>query len=738
MRIRLKIHIKLIVIISSLISIALVLFIAINANKYMERMSENNSELYRAYRISEVMKSFRNNITVLDSKQQGYLVTGDGKFLEAFKIKETETKTYLKSMEKYFSGTAEEETFYRLKDLTYRKLRAAKDLSGMNAGTPAAGNENIQEAGAKTMEQINTTTDEINSSLAGTTQQLLDKSVEYVNVSRKWNLLEIAIAILTALTALVILFRDINIRSNLEKELRKAKEAADNNAAAKAQFLANMSHEIRTPMNAIIGFSDLLEKTALDNTQEEYLAAIRNSGSNLLNIINDILDFSKIGAGKLQIEKIAFDMKGLLTSLHVMFAEKAAAKKINFSVSVDPATPQYVFGDPTRLMQILVNLVNNAVKFTEKGGVSLSCGIRSIEHDVAQFVFRIRDTGIGIPAEKQDGIFGRFSQANTETTRKYGGTGLGLAIVKELVEIQNGTIQLRSTELEGSEFIVTISYPVSYEDALSEAKDPKVSLSLGTERPLRVLLAEDNVLNQKLATAYLEGFGATVDIAENGQAALDKLQQARYDLLLLDIQMPVLDGYSTALRLRQELKLDIPVIAMTAHIMADEKEKCLRYGMTDYISKPFKETDLFNIIKKNMTGVTAGTAVPLKPEVPSAGAENAIVNVKELFGLARGNMNFVKEMIGIFLRQNAKDLAEIRSGIAVPDFEQVRATAHRMRTSAGFMGIGAMLDTLEKIEKEAKSGQDMQVISTQYGLLDRQSEKAVQELNMILSTIDQS
>jgi len=404
-------------------------------------------------------------------------------------------------------------------------------------------------------------------------------------------------------------------------------------------------------------------------------------------------------------------------------------------VLVDPATPQFVFGDPTRLTQILVNLVNNAIKFTEKGKVILSCEVKNIEHDIVQFVFRVKDTGIGIPAEKLQEVFGRFSQANTETTRKYGGTGLGLAIVKELVEIQNGSIRLKSMEQEGSEFMVTISYPVSYEDALSEEKNPEIHLSIASEKPLTVLLAEDNVLNQKLASTYLIGFGLQVDIAENGQLAIEKLKQKNYDLILLDIQMPVLDGYSTATYIRKEMKMEVPIIAMTAHIMADEKEKCISYGMNDYISKPFKELELFRIVKKHLEG-EAPVVQPLqdhKKEEPAA----AIVDTNELFALARGNNNFVKEMIAIFLEQNVKDLRDIGNAITEKDFEKVRAMSHRMRTSVGFMGMGGMLEPLSILEQEAKTSQNMEHITSTFELIKNQSAQGIKELKDILSTIDQ-
>ncbi|MGZ4038740.1 MAG: ATP-binding protein, partial [Bacteroidia bacterium] len=496
---------KLVIMLSSMVSIVLVLFIAFTANRYIERMSVNNSELYSAFRISELMKLFRANILVLEAKQRGYIVTGDPKFLEEYKLRESETKTYLKGMEKYFSGKPEEETFYKLKDLTYKKLKEAKDLSHSNDGLPGAKAD--PSATINIMDEINTTISEINESLGATTKVLLENSVEYVNASRKWSYREIAIGILTALLVVMVLFRDINLRNQLQEELRIAKAKADQNALMKEQFMANMSHEIRTPMNAIVGFTDLLQKTTLDPAQRDYLSAIKTSGSNLLNIINDILDFSKIEAGKLQIEKIPFSLTSVIDPLKLIFTEKAKEKGIGFRVSTDSKIPALIFGDPTRLTQILVNLLGNAVKFTLKGEVSLSCEIKSIEHDVVQLVFRIKDSGIGIPSDKLDDVFERFNQGNAATTRKFGGTGLGLSIVKSLVEIQNGDIDVKSREGSGTEFIVTLSYPVSYENVSTIPQASGAELKISSEKPLRVLLAEDNPLNQKLATIYLNAFG---------------------------------------------------------------------------------------------------------------------------------------------------------------------------------------------------------------------------------------
>ncbi len=739
MKSKLKAYTKTIIIISSLISICLVLFIAFSANYYISSMSKNNTELYNAYRISELMKSFKSNIIVLESKQRGYIVTGDGKFLEAYKLKESETKTYLKSMEKYFSGKPEEEAFYKLKELTYKKLMEAKSLNGnMNMmGSPEQANT-IEVAGMNTMTEITNTVDEINESLSKTTKILLDNSVEYVSASKSWSYLEIGLGILTALAAVVILVTDINTRNKLEDELRIAKKIADENAIMKEQFMANMSHEIRTPMNSILGFSDLLEKTTLNKMQTEYLMAVKTSGSNLLNIINDILDFSKIEAGKLNIEKISFNIIDLLDSLRVMFAPKAAEKNIQFNVVVDEKTPTYIFGDPTRLLQILINLTNNAIKFTQQGHVKLSCEIKNIEHDVVQFVFKIKDTGIGIPDDKIEGIFERFNQGNTETTRKYGGNGLGLAIVKQLVKIQNGDISLKSKEGIGSEFLVKMSYPISYENKIIQSENKNKLFKIISDKPLHILLAEDHILNQKLAVAYLEGFGLQVDLAENGVEAVEKFKTKKYDLILMDIQMPLLDGYHAAKQIREELSNTIPIIAMTAHIMANEREKCMSYGMNDYISKPFKEIELYTIVNQYI-----GTHYESKNFAKELILENdvetskkySVINPEHLYSLSRGNNTFIKEIIHLFLDQNPIEIKEIEKSIEQQDYAVISSIAHKMKTSVGFIGIEQLLAPLNQLEKLGINQGNINDIQNLFIEVKTNCDKAILELNTFLKEI---
>ncbi len=730
---KLKKYTKTIIIISSLMSICLVLFIAFSANYYITRMSQNNTELYSAYRISELMKAFKNNINVLENKQRGYMVTGDAKFLDAYKLKESETKTYLKSMEKYFLGKPEETSFYKLKKLTYLKITEAKDLNSVitNALAPSKPNA-IQEISVNTMAEIIKTIDEIDESLSKTTTTLLDNSIDYVKASKTWSFLEITLGIITAIAAVIILIADINTRNKLEDELRIAKKIADENTIAKEQFMANMSHEIRTPMNAILGFSDLLAKTKLNAQQEDYLLAVKKSGSSLLTIVNDVLDFSKIEAGKLNIEIISFNIIELLNSLKTMFAYNADEKKINFAITIDAKTPTHVFGDPTRLTQILINLINNAIKFTQQGEVLLSCNITTIKNNVAHFNFKIKDSGIGISPDKINTIFERFNQGNAETTRKYGGNGLGLAIVKQLVEIQNGTIALKSMEGIGSEFSVTINYALSFQNKNNVTAVPQQQLKIASHKPLKILLVEDHPLNQKLATAYLIGFGIDVDLAENGAIALEKVKQTTYDLILMDIQMPILDGYQAAKQICENYNNSIPIIAMTANTTASEKEKCLSCGMIDYLSKPFIEIDLYDIISLHLKPKTENIKLNTCTSINNLQHTLNVVDKEYLNTLSRGNTIFKKEIVEIFLAQNVTELTELNNAINTSNYDVIKSISHKIKTSVGFIGMHQLINPLNEIELLASNNGDLKNIAILFNTINKTCVCATAELNAML------
>ena len=386
-------------------------------------------------------------------------------------------------------------------------------------------------------------------------------------------------------------------------ELKEANEMAQKSAKAKDSFLANMSHEIRTPLNAIIGFTDLLQTTELNETQKKYNQTIAIASDNLLMLVNNILDISKIESGKLDLEKRPFSIKKVLDDVLRINSQSAKGKGLKLSSSVDHEMPDAVLGDPSRLMQILLNLMGNAIKFTAEGNVELKAFIEKETSNDVLIKFMVKDTGIGISPEKIDMIFNRFTQAESSTTRKYGGTGLGLSIVKKLIELHDGDLTVKSTLDQGSEFIFTIPYPNTDSSVQSIMPEGLSKITNNYLEGLTVLLVEDNEYNQILATTYLERNMAKVELAENGQIGFDMALKNDYDCIIMDLQMPVMNGFDATQKIRDELHIETPIIACTAHSLVGEKEKSIKIGMNDYITKPYSEEELINTILTHVAKV---------------------------------------------------------------------------------------------------------------------------------------
>ncbi len=518
-----------------------------------------------------------------------------------------------------------------------------------------------------------------------------------------------------------VIARDITHEKEFKEQLIIAKRNAENTAVMKSQFLANMSHELRTPLNGIVGIVNLLEKTNLSEKQKVYINAIHSSSNQLMGIINDILDLSKIEAGKVELEETEFDLYELIESVIAIFEMKTTEKKISISYAIEPNVPQFLLGDSVRLNQILYNLIGNAVKFTEKGGILLNIELIKENKNATEIKIVVADTGIGMEEGFEDKIFDAFTQAETSTTRKFGGTGLGLAIVKNLVELQGGAIEVNSKPKEGSTF--TIHLPFKKIGTNREMTSEKPLESTYDFSGYSILLVEDNPINQLVTKDLLEDVCAEVKVAVNGQIALDMLADQRFDLVLMDMQMPVLDGYQTMKIIRNDLKdkqiNELPIIALTANAVDTEIARCFSCGANEYLSKPFRPDNLYNKIK------TLLNKKSMQMESDSNLTESPRIEVLEQF--MNGKQELVKATLGELKRAFGNDLQDFQKAKNEGDYARLRSLAHRIKPN--FLMVG--MNQLGQFCKDVEHEQSPEVLSNGAEQIIRVIPRIIKELEQV-------
>jgi PAS domain S-box-containing protein len=439
----------------------------------------------------------------------------------------------------------------------------------------------------------------------------------YAKDGHEYHVLITLTPVLTAegnIDKILIIEADITSQKLTEEKLIEANRKAEEAVKAKQQFLANMSHEIRTPMNAIIGFTKVILKTNLNQKQREYLNAIKLSGDALIVLINDILDLAKVDAGKMTFEHIPFRLSASINAMLRLFEAKIQEKNLELIREYDERIPDILVGDPVRLHQIILNLISNAIKFTSRGHITVKVGIEKETDTEVTVRFSVSDTGIGIPEHKLGDIFDNFQQASSETARIYGGTGLGLAIVQKLVEGQGGTVSVTSKQGEGSTFSIVLTFNRTTDDA-QPAVEPGIEIEPDSKN-IKVLVVEDIALNQLLMKTLLDEFGFEHELAANGKVAVKKLQKSNYDIVLMDLQMPEMNGFEATEYIRTKLRLEIPIIALTADVTTDDVKKCRSVGMNDYISKPVDERVLYEKIIRFARKPDPLTDPPQEPVVP--------------------------------------------------------------------------------------------------------------------------
>jgi PAS domain S-box-containing protein len=499
--------------------------------------------------------------------------------------------------------------------------------------------------------------------------------------------------------------QDVTDMVNLEKELRKAEKITKQSIEAKQQFLAKVTHEIRTPMNAIVGFGKLLSKTNLEDKQRKFVDAICTSGDNLLLIVNDLLDTAKIEAGKMNFEEIPFSIKEVSASVITLLHYKAAEKDLILSSKIAEDVPEFLIGDPTRLNQVLVNLAGNAVKFTEKGSIEII--INSIQREENNITLQIdvRDTGIGISEEKLPTVFDSFTQANNDTSRKYGGTGLGLTIAKQIIELQNGAITVQSKLGEGTTFSFILTYPIAESQNPIQNADTSEQIDTHQLENVKILLAEDNHLNHLLMESIMTEWGVEMKIAVNGKKAVELLQQERFDLVLMDVHMPEMDGYEASQYIRKNLPeplSQIPIIAITANASEEDRAKCMEAGMMDFISKPFRQEDLFLKISR-FTNLKKNTSLsPKKTRERKTDTKKRVIRLGYLRSVSSGNKKFLKEVMSIFITQIPEELEILELALKELNWSMVADTAHKMKLGINVMGMKESEKIILYIESEAR------------------------------------
>jgi CheY-like chemotaxis protein/CHASE3 domain sensor protein/HPt (histidine-containing phosphotransfer) domain-containing protein len=676
-----------------IVGVLLIVLIQVITSENVKRLTQGNQRLLAEVEIQNSLRRLQSDVLTVESDIRGAIITNNRSHITDVNQKISNIRQRLSEIHTDLKSPETTRDLAELERLINSKIEFSYEiLAAYNSNGKDAGEQVINSGRGK---EIRDSIETVIQRLDSRRQSSLHAIISNIERSgKRARFMGLGLAFIACLACVLAFLYVVNKGRQQERMIRMLNESErriKEGALIKEQFLANMSHEIRTPMNAILGFTNLLRRSPLTPQQQQYIDYIYSSSQNLLTLINDILDLSKIEAGMMHIEETPFSLQGLVGSVQMMFQEKALQKGLQFTINIEPNIHDTLSGDPVRLTQVLINLLSNAIKFTEKGYVHFEVSALSQSEEKVMLQFRIRDTGVGIPPGKLQSIFDRFQQAEAETTRKFGGTGLGLAIVRQLIDLQGGNIHVESEVGKGSEFMVRLPFKALHNQpgAAANVIDPIQNPIKG----MRILVAEDNQMNQQLIRHLMRQWQMDYLLVNNGREAVDALRREHFAAVLMDIQMPEMDGYDATQLIRTELRSDVPIIAMTAHAMTGEKERCLSCGMNDYISKPIREGELYSILQQYYAH--------MEP------APNSMVNLAYLRELSLGDTEFENAIIRQFIVQVPEELALLQEAVDARNLVQIKSIAHGMKSSVAYLGLTDRLQpVLHRLEVEAVSNAD--------------------------------
>jgi len=716
---------------SFILSIAVVAIILIAAFSLINvRQFSNNSQ--KVAHTREVSMALSENLIAMqdiETGARGFFITGKSKYLNPYYLAVANLESNLNQLRKLtIDDIAQLKRIDTLERLSKQKIADSKEnilIRQVNGFEKAVANIST-EKGKNLMDSIRA----INLRMQKAEIESLDNSIISTEISLdKTNSLVVIGGAFSVLVVIVLIFfirRTLTLKDNL----RKSKEHAEELVKFKDRFLSNMSHEIRTPMNAIIGFTKVVLKTDLTAKQKEYLSAIKTSGDSLIVLINDILDLAKVDAGKMTFEKVPFRMALSISAMLHLFEIKIQEKNLTLIKEYDDKIPSVLLGDQLRLHQIILNLLSNAVKFTNDGKITVSVRLISEDEEQAVIAFSVADTGMGIEDDKLEKIFENFQQATSGTSRLFGGTGLGLAIVKQLVEAQGGTVSVKSKVNEGTVF----SFSLVFQKTNAKTEPEMELLKLNADiKNIKVLVVEDIALNQLLMKTILEDFGFEPHIAGNGKLAVEKLETGSYDVILMDLQMPEMNGFEATRHIRSILKSDIPIIALTADVTTVDLAKCRAVGMNDYIPKPVDEKLLYikitSLVKKPIVTVESVTN-------GNADLRNRYINLDHLHKITKSNPLLMIEMISLYLEQTPPLVSIMQQSVINTDMKLLYSAVHKMIPSFSIVGISQEFENMaRKIQENARAEKEINGTSEMVTQLASICAQACIELKEELNSI---